>query len=669
VPKVIDFGVAKAAGQPLTEQTLVTGFGAIVGTLEYMSPEQAEVNQLDIDTRSDIYSLGVLLYELLTGTTPFDKDRFKKAAHDEICRIIREEEPPPPSTRLNQSKASLQSISAHRHTEPARLTRLVRGELDWIVMKALDKDRKRRYQTAIELASDIDRYLKDEPVEACPPSAAYRLRKFVRRHQAKVFVAAAAVVTLLLLVAGLAVSNRLIAASEHEMNEALGEREAALVRAKKSAEDAHRQRQHAEESTRKALIAVRDLLISPSISHAEWRQIPAPVRRKFRDEAARFCASLLATGSSDPALRYETAVSQRALGYLYQQTDGAEQAESLLRQSVKILEELHRHSPGNFDYRQQLAWSHLTLFQTLWGERRFEEAEASAKLAIDLYEGLMAEQADQLSYANEVYAVYLSMGELLANDLGRTNDAEQMYERAIAFHERHAGRVPAEPFVPEERVKAYDGLARLHLRTGRMKDAADCYSRALKVSADDPRRWYGAAALFLLIDDIDRYRDACGELLDRSEMRVPFSPNIADWAVKTCALTPNSVVDFSRAERLAQRCITGTEHHVWRRNFVLAKALTDFRGGHPEESIEWMEQFKPKIAGDHFDATAFAVLALVHHRLGHHDEARASLERAEAIIRNKPSDAMLSIFWFDWLHCEILCREAETQLSDSAARS
>jgi serine/threonine protein kinase/Flp pilus assembly protein TadD len=189
VPKVIDFGIAKAVGQQLTEHTLVTGFGTVVGTLEYMSPEQAEINQLDIDTRSDVYSLGVLLYELLTGTTPLEKKRLKQAAILELLRVIREEEPPRPSTRLSESKDSLPAISAQRQTEPAKLTRLVRGELDWIVMKALEKDRNRRYESASAFAADVQRYLCDETVLACPPSAWYRLGKFARRHKTGLLVA------------------------------------------------------------------------------------------------------------------------------------------------------------------------------------------------------------------------------------------------------------------------------------------------------------------------------------------------------------------------------------------------------------------------------------------------------------------------------------------------
>jgi WD40 repeat protein/serine/threonine protein kinase len=205
VPKVIDFGVAKAVEQRLTEKTMFTQFGALVGTFEYMSPEQAEINAFGVDTRSDIYSLGVLLYELLAGTTPLERKRLREAALDEMVRLIKEEEAPRPSVRLSSSN-NLLKIAAARKTEPERLSKLVRGEIDWIVMKCLEKNRSRRYDTASGQAKDIERYLHDEPVEACPPSARYRLREIVRKYKKALVTAAAFVV---LLVAGVVTSTLL----------------------------------------------------------------------------------------------------------------------------------------------------------------------------------------------------------------------------------------------------------------------------------------------------------------------------------------------------------------------------------------------------------------------------------------------------------------------------
>jgi WD40 repeat protein/serine/threonine protein kinase len=220
VPKVIDFGIAKAIGSKLTERTLFTEFGAVVGTLEYMSPEQTELNNLDIDTRNDVYSLGVLLYELLTGTTPLERERLKGTALLEALRLIREEEPPRPSTRLSTTE-ELPAIAANRGLEPGRLSGLVRGELDWIVMKALEKDRGRRYDTAKGLGRDIERYLADEPVLACPPSAGYRLRKLLLRHRGPA-LAAALVLTALL--AGVVVSSLLAVEARSAKAKAVTER-------------------------------------------------------------------------------------------------------------------------------------------------------------------------------------------------------------------------------------------------------------------------------------------------------------------------------------------------------------------------------------------------------------------------------------------------------------
>ena len=200
VPKVIDFGLAKAtSGMQLTENSLYSVFGSVAGTPLYMAPEQASFNAIDIDTRADVYALGVILYELLTGSTPIQRETFKRAALDEMMRVIRDVEPPTPSSRIDSSD-TLPSVASNRHIEPSRLGRFVRGDLDWIVMKALSKERQRRYDSPIAFSDDIERFLNHEPVTAGPPSSMYRLRKFVRRNRPQVIAAS---LILLALVAGI----------------------------------------------------------------------------------------------------------------------------------------------------------------------------------------------------------------------------------------------------------------------------------------------------------------------------------------------------------------------------------------------------------------------------------------------------------------------------------
>jgi tetratricopeptide (TPR) repeat protein len=285
VVKVIDFGLAKALEQRLTDKTLVTGLTQVVGTPLYMSPEQAEPGGLDIDTRSDIYSLGVLLYELLTGTTPVEQERLSQASFEELRRIIREEEPPRPSTRISTLGPAAVTLSEQRRTDPKQLGQLLRGELDWVVMKCLEKDRTRRYETADALAKDVERYLADEPVEACPPSATYRLGKFLRKHRRPLLTAAAFLV--LLLGAGVLVGWQAVreaeAEQEREVREARGERDRALEQAKRAA-------------------AVRDALDRVRALREEARQAHDSSKWARAREQAQRALALVESGPADAAL-------------------------------------------------------------------------------------------------------------------------------------------------------------------------------------------------------------------------------------------------------------------------------------------------------------------------------------------------------------------------------
>jgi eukaryotic-like serine/threonine-protein kinase len=337
VPKVIDFGIAKATGQRLTEHTLSTEFGAVVGTLEYMSPEQAGLNNQDIDTRSDVYSLGVLLYELLTGSTPLAPQRLKQVGFAELLRRIREEEPPRPSARLSTSMETLPSISAQRRTEPAQLMKLVRGELDWIVMKALEKDRNRRYETADSLAHDVERFLNDEPVEACPPSAVYRLSKFVRRHKGP---ALAAVLVALALVAGIAGTSvgliRAERARQAEAERAEGERLAKEreAAARHQAEQAEKQARDSEADTQAfSRFLVEDVLAA---ARPEGEQgglgIDVTVKRALTEAAGKIAERFRDRPRAEAVARHDLGVTFRLVGEPVRAVEQLEQALALRRQ-------------------------------------------------------------------------------------------------------------------------------------------------------------------------------------------------------------------------------------------------------------------------------------------------------------------------------------------------
>jgi serine/threonine protein kinase/tetratricopeptide (TPR) repeat protein len=468
VVKVIDFGIAKATGQRLTEKTLFTEFGAVVGTLEYMSPEQAELNNQDIDTRSDVYSLGVLLYELLTGTTPLDRSRLKQVGFMEVLRWIREEEPPTPSTRLSTTD-QLPAIAANRGLEPRKLSGLVRGELDWVVMKALDKDRNRRYETATAFAADVLRYLHDEPVSACPPSAWYRFRKFARRNRAALSAGG-------LISAALVATVAILAFSTARVTREKQQKEAALQRAQENLTDA---------------LGVVDQLLTRAADE-RLAHIPhvEPVRRDLLGDALKYYQQFLRKNRDDPTVRLQTGKAYLRLGDIHHLLGESDQAKAAYTQGIALLEQLAAEQPSLADCRQILAYCHAGLAQALMAVGSPREAEQAARRALTLQEKLVADAPAHAGYRQGL-AYNRHLLALLCRNTGRRAEAEQGYRAAITLLDQLALEFPAKPDYRKDLAGYCVNLATLLGQTDKLEEAERFLRKAVrtavKVAPEVPR--------------------------------------------------------------------------------------------------------------------------------------------------------------------------------------
>jgi tetratricopeptide (TPR) repeat protein len=405
VPKVIDFGVAKAAGGALTGRTLCTGFQQLVGTPLYMSPEQAALSGVDVDTRSDIYSLGVLLYELLIGTTPFDRETLRRAGYDEMRRIIREDEPPRPSTRLSTLEvAVLSTVAEKRGAEPRRLNTQLRGELDWIVMKALEKDRNRRYESASALATDLQRYLDDLPVLASPPSTTYRLRKALRRHRRP---ALAASITLFSLVAGIVGTTwglvRAKEAWEAEAGQAVAERQA-----KESA-------QEREAETEAVLSFVEERILGAARPEGQEGGLGHEVQLRRAVEAALpFIANSFA---NQPLIE---ARLRRTIGQsLYYLSDSQKAVKQFEKAHALYTEHLGPDHPDTLGSMSNLAECYSNL------GRHADSLKLNRELLALCRAKLGHEHVNTLGIMNNLARDY--------QDLGRYGDAFKLWEETLAL--------------------------------------------------------------------------------------------------------------------------------------------------------------------------------------------------------------------------------------------
>jgi serine/threonine protein kinase len=502
VPKVIDFGIAKALGQQLTDKTLFTGFAQLVGTPLYMSPEQADLTGLDIDTRTDIYALGVLLYKLLTGTTPFDKERLHTVGFDELRRIVREEEPPKPSTRLSTLGLAATTISAQRQSDPRRLSQLFRGELDWIVMKALEKDRTRRYETAAAFAADVERYLADEPVEACPPSAAYRLRKLARKHRRLLAAGGVFLGLLVLAVIGLVIGLVVVNRAQQNTRTALAAEAAAKAQARDALDaltDDVVETTFAEQpevgQTEKAflrkVLASYEAVARDLGETAEARRLRAqgfykvarlkvllgdPLQAEAEFRSAVLLLEELAADFPGVAEHRQTlASSLHQLGIILAEREEREEAETAFRRAIALRQELAKDWPDVLSYRADLANDYQDLGFLLWRERKYESAEEENRRGLELTEQLAAASS---AYRPALGRSRARLGEVL-REQGRYEEAEELFRGAVSAQQSPGGELPATPKSRRQLAESYTGLGIVLLERGKGAEAEPTFRQSL----------------------------------------------------------------------------------------------------------------------------------------------------------------------------------------------
>lgn len=472
VPKVIDFGVAKATGGKLTEETLSTGFGAVVGTLEYMSPEQAGTTGADVDTRADIYSLGVVLYELLTGLRPFDGERLRKAALSEMIRIIREDDPSRPSTRLS-TDASLPSMAALRQTEPRKLMAQLRGDLDWVVMKCLEKNRERRYETANGLARDIARYLADEPVEAKPPSAAYRLKKLYTRNKAKVIATALLLISMVVGIIGTTVG---LLEARRQTN--IADKKAKEANAAKASES--EQREVAEQANQLAIGALQSFTSSLMSKLLGGRSQLDETEISILNDALKQWEVFAESQGSSPQARRIRAIGATNVATIQNKLGMAEQAIENDRKALGLWDSLVQDQPDNVEDQRKLAISHQNLGSTLRGIGQRREAGKHFRAAQQIFESLLGSDGKDPDLRERLADSHISVGNV-DRDFGEWSQSKFNFVRALELFEALAAEFPSDRSYQDGVAGSHWSLAFLNKRLAQQAESVGHYHKAISV--------------------------------------------------------------------------------------------------------------------------------------------------------------------------------------------
>jgi eukaryotic-like serine/threonine-protein kinase len=723
VPKVIDFGIAKATEQRLTEKTLFTALEQMIGTPAYMSPEQAEMTGIDIDTRSDIYSLGVLLYELLTGKTPFDAKELLAHGVDEMRRTIREQEPRRPSTRLTTMlDGELTTTAKRRQTDAPKLVHLVRGDLDWIVMKCLEKVRGRRYETANGLAMDIQRHLAQEPVLARPPSTAYRLQKLVRRNKGA-FAAVGAVVAALLIGLGLSTwlylrekAERQVAQAAEKKAEA-AEKEAQAARlseaqlrseteaVRKTAGDEAAQLHdavkllnfgrtnldQAENYYRQTLQMQRKLIGNDSPDVMTTLMGLAQVLRQEDKEPEAVAAQREAVdlerklpGTDDTAL----ANSLGNLGLMLQSDGKSAEAEQAFRESLAQLRRLAATGPAGEHSSLGVVLHHLAM--VLQDQKALPEARSLADEAALLYQRHPDWPANEKQHALQVLGNILA--ELHATDYGALASYESLARERLADDQKQWPNDPAqwknsseslaallntehkyteadqvlENLLPRstmsqsQRAEALAARANIRAQNGRWREAAADYASLIELEPTDHLSYHLLAPLLVQSGDLEGYRRLCARLLARcGSTNDPF---VAERMAKACLILPGSGVDLAAVGQLAETAVTVGKNDPSLPFFQFVKGFAEYRQDHFASAIEWEQKAFATPRVDFRDAEAWMVLAMAYDQLKRTDEAHNALAKGIEIINRhvpKPESGYIGRDWNDWLIAQALMKEAK----------